>query len=741
MPKLETYTASGNIRGGPVAAGTPAEALTAPYRAVERAGYQIANVGDEVAQLAQQRQKENDLTWATEASAQYSRILAERRAADAQNPRETEGPEFRDFADQQLSDYAKNAPSKRAADIFRSHGLSVANSGYEQALRSGEQTRLINADLSNDKATADIVATYKNIATVDNPVGAAQDISRLVSGQLASIETRFGKTMPALAEKMRNHVVSEVALGTAPTNPDYARQLVESAPIDEKSKLILNNKIDSIERDSLETASFNTVKLFENAIAVGYDKLVPVPTPNPAILKTLPPNQAEKIAFDTKVANTTISEFSKVKAWNWQEQQKSIQAIDITGDPVKEQARENLVKLLAKSKQQQTENPAGWQFANDSEFSTPPTNTTPAAIVSRLNRMVSLQGPAPADATPEQAKRYLNLPTGLQKASSVDQAKERAARYNNTAPNALTKLIADFEAEFPDPKIAAMVWNDMQNLPEESKLKMGLRVGAAVENEAVRNNFLGAMSNKEPLKTEDGRDKFVTELQGRDFYRRFVSGWKGDGGQRGNELSELGEAVTRYAMHLSVDNKLKTGEAVDLAIKRVLSDNYGLMNIHGSDVPVHRFPKGGGFYDDKAISNAELGITDLLSTLSTDSIATDLYHFPLQPRLPGSQKEADTYLRKAIRQTGTVVVEPDGQSATVYIKGDSVDDFPFQVRDKKGEPLRFNFSDVMARGAAMQKEIEIMRSGTLKQQENLIESRRRESMRRLGINPDTGKKY
>jgi hypothetical protein len=317
-------------------------------------------------------------------------------------------------------------------------------------------------------------------------------------------------------------------------------------------------------------------------------------------------------------------------------------------------------------------------------------------------------------------------------------------------------LVSEFDAEFPDRQLASMVWNDMQNLPEGKKLKMGLRVAAGIENLQVRNDWLGVMSNEEPFKTKDPESHFTNALLGNQDYVKFVSGWKGDGQQRGKETKEFQTSLTKYAMSMAGNGKMSTDDAVDIAVRRVITDNYGTMQLHGSDVPVHRFPKAGGHYDDNAIRQIELGITDLLSTLSTDSISTDLYHFPLQPRLPGTQAEADRYLRAAIRRSGTVVVEPDGASATVYMKGDGVDDFPFQVRNKHGEPLLFNFADTMARGAAIQKANELTAGlterGTIIQQMSgetaeaflkrkaAVEALKAESYRRLGINPKTGKK-
>jgi hypothetical protein len=48
-------------------------------------------------------------------------------------------------------------------------------------------------------------------------------------------------------------------------------------------------------------------------------------------------------------------------------------------------------------------------------------------------------------------------------------------------------------------------------------------------------------------------------------------------------------------------------------------------------------------------------------------------------------------MRRLVKSAGTVVVEPDGKSVTIYLKGEGENDFPFQLRKKNGAPFRINF--------------------------------------------------
>jgi hypothetical protein len=90
--------------------------------------------------------------------------------------------------------------------------------------------------------------------------------------------------------------------------------------------------------------------------------------------------------------------------------------------------------------------------------------------------------------------------------------------------------------------------------------------------------------------------------------------------------------------------------------------------------------------------------------------------------LPGDKAEANRYLRDLIASAGTVSVEPDGKSATVYVKGEGENDFPFQLRSKDGKPIVFQFSEMMVRGDLLSIPED-------------PEMRKREAEKRLGIPP------
>lgn len=717
MPRpLETYTASGRVRGGPVAAGVPAGVLTQQAEAAAQLGGAIVGAGRDASQIAAimaQRQKENDFNAVNDAKIVLTDSLIKWENDPENRGREDIGQAYREYADKQVVEVSKTLPNARAGELFRRSVMPSIQADWEKNLKLGEQTRFENYKAGQIAGSIAENQEYQNRTNLDpNLTDAAAELrSQQLTSRIASIQTVYGKTMPLQAAAMAERAVVDAVIGTMEFDTALARGLLDKHQVvDPETRQVLLTRIERVEENAKSTATFNDLKAIENSVALGYETLTPVPTPHPAILAGMSDNQRQKVEFDLKVANGTISAFKEIRGWNWQEQQKIISAIDIKDNPAAGEVKANLVKMLSKSQEQQTGNPAGWQMANDPEFQTMnqrinalPIEQRTQARMQELGRMIALQG-APPIGTPEaQAKRYLNLPTGMQNVLSVDEAKTRAQTFNNVPPNQLTKMVEDFNAEFPDPKLAAMAWNDMQNLPAgEGKLKMGIRVAAAINDPSVRNNFIGAMSNKDPLKTEDKKSTFADELDGNETYRRFVSGWIGDGNQRGDELTEFRDSVTRYAMFLSSGENLKTDKAIDKAVQRTISDNYILVSVNGSEVPIYRFDRGGReLFSDKDAEPIQAGIAASIQAINVDAIATDSFHFPLAPRLPGDKTEANNYLRRLIQSTGTLVVEPDGMTATVYLKGEGENDFPFQLRGVDGLPFTWSLETMKIIGQGL----------------------------------------
>lgn len=746
MAELPTYTASGQTRGGPTGGQVSLNDATRPYSALSDLGRSVEGAGQQMAAIGLQIAKENDLTWATEATSQFKREMIEKEKANADAPSETFGNEFLDHFDKRLTEFEKQAPSAKAAQLFRRTMQPQVDSGYESALRVSQVTRISNAEAANQKSIIELMDAYRTTVSLDGPDGAARDISPLVNFQIASIQERFGQVAPKLAEKMVLDVVRNVVAGTADTNPEYAKQFVNSIGIEPVYKKQLLAEIKRAEDLSTDRAVFNIEKGIEGQINQGYNLLKPVPMPSKEVLELFPPNKAQAIQYEVNVANGTIEEYSKIKGWNWKEQQKVVSEYSPGLDPVKQEVRQKLGLLISKSEKQQTEDPVSWQMANDPEIadmarrvSNLPESEQGNASEQMMLRVIDLQGVPPLMLKPEEMKRYLGLPTGLKNALSKSEASRRALDFNNSPPNQLTQKVKAFNDSYTNPLLRGMAWQDMQNLPETSeRLNMGVRVATAIADETVRNDFLSAMQAPS-TKTEETKAKFQEAVTRNDAFKNFVAGWRGDGTQRGPEVNEFNDSVVKYSMYLASVKDMDPTKAAQTAIDRIIKANYGNLVINGSNIPVYRLDSKGVSRSDEDMQFIQAGLTSILNNLGLDAIDVEREKFPLASMMPQDADKRNAYIQKAVRQTGTVAIEPDGDNVTIYLRGQGQDDFPFQLQSKQGGPFKIQLDTAKAIGqdlSALDRRIEELTRTNVRNQNvpeimRLREIQKQESINRL----------
>lgn len=724
MPELPTYTASGNIRGGPVASSVPEGVMTRPWSALGQLGDSLIGASSDasrMAAIAEQRKKEAGIGWAVDRASEVKDALIKWEHDPENQGREDFGEAYRAYADEILAKTMASAPDQKAAEVLKRSITPSIQSDWDRALRRGEQTRLDNFKAGQIKSSIVANEAYR-LRFSDDPGAAAELRNAELTNQLALIETAYGGVSSGFAQSLKERAVIDAVVGTMEADPALARDLLEiHQEVDAVTRDQLLGKIEQAERSNTDRASFNDLELIKNSVAVGYEKLQPVPMPDDATLAKFSPNERAKIVQEVKVANGTIKEFSKIKSWRWDEQQRHIAGIDITGDPIAQNVREKLAELTKKSQEQQQTDPAGWIVANNPEFanvdariSLLPQEQQASERALMMRRLLAFQGPPPEDASPDEARQYLNQPSSFHNILTKAQAVDIARRMNAVKPNELTQSVDAFNAEYGE--FASVAWKDLQQLPDGAgKLIMGIRVATAIKEPQVRNAFLAAQRNSEPVKDKQLVSDIAAEVVGNTTLSMFVQGWKGDGSQRRDELDEFEQSINAYALSLaspSLKNQgkgMKAPAAVELAVKQVISDNYGIVSVKGSHLPIHKHPE-----NHKSFTNEELnliggGIQAEILKMNVDQINTDPFHFPIAERLPKDSTEKKNYLQRTIMKTATPVIEPDGLSFTIYARGEGENDQPFQLRDADGKPFKWEFDAMIGRSVERVRELQFIR--------------------------------
>lgn len=706
MPPLERFTASGDVRNGPIATAPDPGAMARPWAAAGAVGGALQDTGMALSEVAARRQQEVDLTWATENAAKYYDELTERRQADESSPRETAGPEFKQFAEQRLAEISKTAPSKKAADIFSRHGREAISSGYRASLKLGEVTRITNAVAANDRAVAALVKSYQATAAYDSPENAASDVAPLVSLQLAGIEARFEQTAPELAAKMKERVVSEMVLGTAATNPNYARQLIAKSPIDEQSKLVLTHKVDSIEASANQVSATRfTLSLQDQlrAAAIDGSQIPEVPkTTFQAVYGKGWESEYERHEHARRIINTGNSVYAGMDGLNPSEQARKIGEIKASGTAAQKLAIPELIEKQRHSAKLADSDPAAWQHINDPEIrearelvnSLPP-NARASAMQDVYRMMLERQGnPAPGAPNPE---RYLGLSEKHILGESDAIARKKA--INNATIDEKFKFLAALEEEFGP--LANDAYHDMLTLGnDKEKLSVAFRFASIIENPTTRRAFIAAQNNaKQIAGLNDEQKKEYTEALGaNNEWINFGRGWMGENWQRNEDISDAQAAITTYAQALATAEGMTAKKAVDAAVKFVITDNYGFAKVNGQVIPISRRRGDGLTRPDSEISDIGRRLSVELRNIPVKELALNSpitgqrFYSALSPAFDINKQEDAQQLRNIITTQGYWVMSPGGDVVTLYVKEPGQEGFP--VIDKDNQPLRFDLDEL-----------------------------------------------
>lgn len=722
MPQLQTYTASGQVRGGPVAAPLDASALDRPARALEFVGKNLEQAGGEFAQAAQQKKRENDLSWATESMSQFSRVLAEREVADAKNPTETQGQDFKQFADEQLAQYSKVAPSSEALRYFRTHALNETDTAYKRSLFAGEQTRLVNVDTANEKTTANIVAAMKATEQIEGPTGAATDAQDAVNRQFAYLETTYGKNAKNFADKMRLHLTSEVALAAAATNPNFARQLVDGAPIDEKYKLQLNTHIDAINASAMQLQQYKLLTGVRDSFAVADGKMmageaVEAPAQLPRSVFDIFGKDGDRQFLEYlrgyKERAEVINLFVDINGLNAHAAQAKINVRRTSGDPQKADAAEKLQHIVtANAHLQKTDAVQYLENSNDrlktdaAIIPTLPDEFQPQATKWYYHDILQYQGHPPPNA-PDPEKYLGNDITHVLSADKADKLKQELLGSNRDDQ---LKFIDNFASRFGgDNHLANMAWSDMISLGKE-KIPMGLQFAGIINNVQTRKEFMSAQfaAKPEAALDTDASKAYIAAIEHDTNWGLFAQAWKGPALERSGGIEAAKMALVAYA-HTKSANQTPD-QSVKEVLQKVILDNYGFAQVHGQPIAIPRIAPDGSIRTDATVK--DVSRTMQLALHDVDPRELQLYdeagrsHFPNMPPIvpEGTETMAQAikraqadpkmmqYVQDSITSNGFWVAEPSGEVMKLFVAEPGRE--PFAVLDKTNSPLQFNISDL-----------------------------------------------
>lgn len=721
MPEIPTYTANLNAqRGlrGSVQAEIDIGAAVRPFTALGNLAETVSRTALGLAEVAEQRKKEQELRWAGDTADTLTRTLIEWQKENI--GREDIGDAFREFADRKLAEHEAQAPSPRAAQIFRRSVTPGINSDWERNLRIGESTRLENFRVAETKSSITANDIYREQAGLASVYSALKDVGydldssketrrKALQAQLARIETAYGKTAPRMAAAMREAATVDAIIGAAELDQSFARELLDKAAIDPERRRILLNQIEAAEntRDVVRQVEF--ADELDKALDVAEATGVPATLPNEqtfvAVFGKDSGARHHAVAKEKfRTTNLAVTAWNEVKA---QAGRFQIARVEELADKGEKDAAQKLAANVSKSIQaQEGANVMAHLRANYEDvgraFNHAETATTPeekAARTKAANDMaLQYQGPAPIGLLKAgEEKRYLGHATGRLHLLSEQQADQIGAQVNAMSAEDLMGFMAGLAAQYPDSRQRNIVYNDLMTVPKEgNRVKAGIQFGMMIPSDSLRRQYLQVVQHSKAVAelTTEKRQDFEKALNSEDDWLKLqaVLG----GGTQTPGVAEFRNAVLHYAYHLSQDQRrgLDAESATEQAVKDLVSGSWGFAKVKGMYVGVQRLRDDFGIKPartDEDIAYLERVMNRGLTEFPVDELG-NLSGFPLATAIQDPAKRVD-YVREVIQSNGLFVNEADGQGATVYVRDDKTGT-AHQLVDKRGKPFLIQYDSV-----------------------------------------------
>lgn len=684
---LERYTASGRIRTGPVFEGQSISAATAPYEALGS----VANGLSVAANVLQQKQVEKDVAQATDLQSRFSREIDEWK--EANKTREDFGEAYRDFADKRIAEIAKEANTGNAGKDFTYRARSVVDREYGSALQIGERNRFANFRSTTAGAAETAAASFRS-RYQDDPQLARELVLFDLDTITASAETAFGGKSKALTEDIKRDAITSVILGVTEVDPAHAKELLNSYQVDEQTRQVLLNKIESAEKGNFAIARTQLNQLIEDEKANAAKGLKP----------------AADIPLSQFIAATGNVESATAAKMEYDRERDKYNSVMVLSEEMK---GKNIESLYSKVKSAfETEGEKGkvlfgvasnaYSKAIDKMMDDPADYVRSNPHVQRLNSLAA-KAPAnlkgmftqraldmqmeymgvPPDGTPESEKAwYLGLRSDQMSVLSKGEASNWAARINSGKAQEAQQALIEFDQAYG--KHRATAWRDLTRLPGGQKVSEEMQLAALIRFQPEFQQYVNsiksvdAMKQMDPKTMKDLEDKLLLNENWKAFRNSFI----GDNNQNADTVAGFQRGILAYAMSLP-------GKDVNKAVEALISRSFGYTNFNGQELAIPRYRDPGQPYrSDSEVKQIARDVKFNVANINPAAVGD--FDFSLFSNTTGLERDA---AKKVVLSSNSTMLVPstDGQGLFLYVMGDT--GIPTQIRDRKGNPIFYHFDD------------------------------------------------
>ncbi len=714
MPRVPQIEAELSARTGPSSAYADANDFYDPsgFRAISAGIGDLASGASAVAvrqqQITEKKKLDDEYKFINDASHQYT--LEATKFQEHKDNKHAEDFDARSltFLTEQKDKYLANAPSQRARNRLEAQLNDQIERRYQMAHNVTERTRLNNGILGIDKGMAQVLTAFREDAA-NGPEYAVANLEASRKLLAESIDARYE---PDVAKKLHDSLTARIVMGSAETAPDYARQVLKGASLDEEDYQKLTAFIDRAETAGMGLAQDHFKFMMNESLARAAENNAPLPPVRQgAWTELFGKEQGEQLAADFERKRQSVNQlhdgFQKMSGLNSEAIDREL--VKAAKNPnVTSTARDGLRSRAIKLKELQGKDPSGYLSSYNDEARMAFAAFSDAAGADKANAFqryasvaLKYQGYAPKGAP--DADNYLGLPTNLRGIMPQSMAMQYTAQMNHGGPDEKMQAMLEFGNLFQNYEQWAVGFNDLVVRPPESeRVKpeyqlalnfMRWRDGKAYfDNGDVVKQYLGAVDNQELLKeigkNSDKESDYNQRILSNQQFQSWAQSVYGDGWQRASQVAAAKKGIVAYAWAKGGPPSTAVKDAIDTLIG---SHQY-TGTVNGKLLTISRAKKDGTTRTEAESEDIMRRLAVAPKYLDTQQVDTSFLASRIKQVGEYAPEKQRLFTLRMLLSEGWFQPEHDGNAATLYLTSDN--GVPFQLRDKSGKPFRIHYDNL-----------------------------------------------
>jgi hypothetical protein len=708
MAKIPTYQASEGIRTGSTGPHAEPGSFGATYDVGPSAlqlGRGMRSMTGDVLAVREAKRQTDEARWINDSYNQEYKYLHDWSKARIDARDENMAEEYWKHANERIKLYTEKAPSPRAASAYQAQIQHRIQGQYASLAKTSEDLRIQNTLVSINGQIQTALGVYRDSRELPNSTGVI-DLNSEYERIQQYIDDSFGKMAPDEALKLKDHLATEMALGTMDYNPAFSKMIIETDKfLDERSRNYLSNQLEQSQRQGNRLLADEFTRARKNHLVQVDAGLTASKLPLEQYTRLYGEEQGiiekrdDDFAIDVYVrANQFMDKYG---GWNAGALSQAYRKLESERKTNEDKAVLGLLSdRVRQSVQLQTRDRVEWLSQNNPEIKrltreeveAPTPEAKQAARSAKNFAMLKYQGYAPDKAADQEL--YLGLATDDRSLLSVQEAERSARTINMGKASEVIEKVTQMNQMFPDLEHQYIAFKDLATLPAAGKeINRMYQLVWTHRDKWWVDILIGAIDNAKGLDrlTPESMAKLNEKISSNATWMQFQKTMIRDNAQGTSDVEAYREAIGTFANYFMSSQKMDEKRAVNKSVDLLLKSELGFTSVNGQPLAITKRRPDGHFRTDEEIDDYGRRLEVALEHL--DPRYVDARNFPALKQFQTDEKKWNNFYQQ-LREKGFFVLSQDGQYVTIYYPDDL--GIPFQLTDDQRRPFMIYLDELPA---------------------------------------------